>query len=205
MSMTVPTTAPTAGTKPYLLTVRQFERMIDAGILPETDNVELLGGIIVKKMVKHPPHSSAIRALSEALRRLIPDGYFVSEEKPVLLGEHWYPEPDLAVIPGPLDRYDFVDPGVEEIALLVEVAESSYATDRGAKWQGYAAHGIRSYWIVNLSTRCVEVYTDPAGQGDEANFRSSRFFGIDEEIPVTIDGRDAGRITTRNILPAILP
>jgi hypothetical protein len=49
-----------SGLAPYRLTVGQFVKMIDAGVFHNDDRVELLGGILVDKMVKNDPHEFAI-------------------------------------------------------------------------------------------------------------------------------------------------
>jgi Uma2 family endonuclease len=198
---TAPAKPSRGGIVPFRLTVGQFLRMIDAGILTDRDRVELLGGILVAKMVKHTPHNFASRGLSEALRRLIPADWLISEEKAIILGPHWRPEPDLAVIRGPNERYRAQDPQAGDIAMIVEVADSTYAKDRGVKWRRYAACGVAVYWIVNIPARIVEVYTDPAGRGRSASYRGARSYGPGDEIPVTIDGREVGRIAARDILP----
>lgn len=197
----MPASATQNGVVPYRLTVEQYLKIIEAGVFPEGTHVELLGGVIVEKMTKYHPHNFSADALSAALRRLIPDGYLVREEKSVVLGGYWRPEPDIAVVRGPRDRYRHRDPESEDIALLVEVADSSYETDRGMKWRRYAARGIHSYWIVNIGANSVEVYSDPEGRGGGAQYRTSRSFGPDEGIPVMIDGREVGRVATRDILP----
>lgn len=198
---TAPAKASRGGIAPFRLSVEQFLKMIEAGILTDRDRVELLGGILVAKMVKHAPHNFASRGLSEALRRLLPADWLISEEKSLVLGPHWRPEPDVAVVRGPNDRYRDHDPQVGDIAMVIEVADSSYTKDRGVKWRRYAACRIPSYWIVNIPARAVEVYGDPSGEGRSAEYRASRSFGPDEEIPVTIDGREVGRVAARDVLP----
>jgi Uma2 family endonuclease len=196
-----PARAARGGIVPFRLSVEQFLKMIDAGILTDRDRVELLGGVLAAKMVKHNPHNFAVGSLAAALRQLLPEGWFVSEEKSVVLGQRWRPEPDIAVVRGPLDRFRQQSPQADDLTMLVEVAESSYAKDRGVKWRHYASCGVASYWIVNLETRTIEVYGDPAGEGREARYRASRSFGPDDEIPVTIDGREVGRVAARDVLP----
>ena len=203
--LAVPTRTARRGVVPYRLTVKQYLKMAGADIFPEGHNVELLAGIIVKKMTKNPPHSFSTSVLSKLLTRLLPADFVVREEKAVVLGKFWCPEPDIAVLRGTDAHYQHVHPTAENIVLLVEVSDSSSAIDRGLKWRGYAAIGVASYWIVNLPARRVEVYHDPAGQGAEAQYLASRSFGIDDEIPVTLDGREVCRVVVRNILPAILP
>ena len=67
------------------------------------------------------------------------------------------PEPDFVVAP-PAD-YDTDHPA--EAHLIIEVAESSLALDRGKKLRLYASCAVPEYWVVNLPERCIEVYTGP--------------------------------------------
>ena len=56
-------------------------------------------------------------------------------------------------------------PDPADVALLVEVSDSTLALDRGKKLSAYAADGIPVYWIVNLVDRQVEVYSRPGKAG----------------------------------------
>ena len=49
-----------------------------------------------------------------------------------------------------------------EAYLILEVAESSLALDRGKKLRLYASCAVPEYWVVNLPERCIEVYTGPS-------------------------------------------
>lgn len=49
-------------------------------------------------------------------------------------------------------------PAVEDVYLLIEVADSSLRIDRGVKLPLYASAGVPEVWIVNLADRQVEVY-----------------------------------------------
>ncbi len=198
--MATDTTQPTrSGIVPYRLTVRQFERMIDAGIFPERARVELLGGVLVDKMTKNDPHDFAIFRLGYALRGILPTDWYVREEKSVVLGRFWRPEPDIAVVRGPMDRY-VKAPRTEDIGLLVEVSETTYAADRGVKWRRFAAVGIPSYGILNLPKRQFELFTDPSGRGRSASYRAAMIHGESDEVPVVIDGRELGRIAIKDLL-----
>lgn len=50
-----------------------------------------------------------------------------------------------------------------DIQLLVEVADTSLETDRGAKLELYARAGIREFWLVDLTTDGMLVYRNPGG------------------------------------------
>jgi Uma2 family endonuclease len=185
----------------YRLSVRQFEQMIDAGIIPERAHVELLGGMLVDKLTNDDPHEFVVDQLGDILRRVLPDGWIVREGKSLELGHLWRPVPDLAVVRGPRDRYRTRTPRADDVALLIEVSAASYSKDRGVKWRRYAAAGIPAYWIVHLAKLKIEVYGDPSGRGRSAGYRDSLLHGWGAEVPVKIEGREVGRIAVRAIAP----
>lgn len=196
-----PPPAADAGLVPYRVTVPQFLRMIEASVFPPEARIELLGGLLVEKMTRGIPHDFATSQISEFLRAFArPRGWVIREEKSVHLGGMWRPEPDLVVVQGPPARYRTRDPGTEDITLIIEVCDSSYEKDRGAKWQGYAEAGIPTYWIVNLPARRVEVYTAPTGSGAAARYQEQVNFDESAEVPVTFDGHTLGRVAVRELL-----
>ena len=48
----------TNGVKPRLITVAEYDRMIEAGIYTENDHIELLNGEIIELMPKGPKHAA---------------------------------------------------------------------------------------------------------------------------------------------------
>ncbi len=190
-----------SGIVPYRLTVGQFERMIDAGVFRDEDHVELLGGLLVDKMVKKPPHNVAVGSLAAELRGLLPAGWFVNEEKSIQLSRWSSPEPDVAVIRGRLKDYGGRNPTAKAIGIIAEVADSFYAKDRGEKWRQYAAAKIPVYWIVNLPQPQIEVYMSPAGRGKAARYGDCKIYGAGDQVPVILEGRELGRIAVQDVLP----
>ncbi len=189
------------GWKPYRLTGRQFFKMIRAGVFPDHHNVELLGGLLVEQMTKFAPRSFAIAQLHDAIKSMLAVGWIIQQEAMLGLGRHWRPEPDLTVVRGAWSSYRDRSPIAADIGLIIEVSDSSYRIDRGSKWRRYAAVGIPAYWIVNLAKRQVEVYTEPTGRGQSASYQRLATFDADAQVPVTIEGREVGRIVIRDILP----
>ncbi len=162
-SAAVPNESGRGGAKPYRLTVRQYERMVDAGVLPENHDVELLAGLLVDKTNRYEPQGVAIAQLGDDLRRLIGTAWVVREEKPLAVGHLWRPIPDLAVVLGSHSRYGYQVPFVSDIGFIAEAPDTSnrYQKDRNPKWTRYAAAGVPSNWIINLPKRVLEVYSDP--------------------------------------------
>ena len=200
-STDAPTTAKGRGWRPYRLSVRQYLRMIEARVIPPNARVELMGGILVEQMTKGDYHNYVIMTLPEACRVVVPPPWLVVNEISLRLGPRSRPEPDVMILQGPTSRYKAQPPAARDVALIVEVAESSYPDDRSRKWRHYASAGIPIYWIINLSKRQVEVFRDPVGAGVQAAYQTSEIFGEDAAVPVLIAGLEVGRISVRDILP----
>ena len=107
--------------------------MVESGLLGEDDPIELLNGVMVWKMPKKPKHSTVSRRCERMIERLIPPGWHVRKEEPVRIPDYDEPEPDIAVVRGDDDLYEDRHPGPGDVALIIEVAESSLLRDRGEK------------------------------------------------------------------------
>jgi Uma2 family endonuclease len=157
---------PTGGSPPqFFLSVAQYDAMIEAEILTENDRVELVGGVLYRKMPRKGPHSIASRETIKALDCLLPSGYFATREDPVRIPDYDEPEPDISIVRG--QSRDFaIQPDATHVALVVEVSDATLAYDRGEKLLAYATGGIPAYWILNLVAGQLEVYTEPSGALD---------------------------------------
>ena len=137
--------------------------MIQAGILGEDDNVELLEGWIVPKMARNPAHDAMISMIMiDVLPPRLPKGWFCRGQSAITTTDS-EPEPDIAVVRGTPRDYLARHPGPADMVLVIEVAESSLPRDRSHKGRIYAAASVPVYWIINLVDPQVEVYTDPTG------------------------------------------
>jgi len=136
----------------------EFDHLVDLGVF-HGEPVELIGGLLVVAEPQGSYHASAVGAVGDALRAILPAGWLVRVQMPVALDDQSEPEPDVAVVRGAWADYRGDHPRWP--ALLVEVAETSLAFDRGEKASLYARGGVRDYWIVNLVDRMLEVFRDP--------------------------------------------
>ncbi|HEX5104791.1 MAG TPA: Uma2 family endonuclease, partial [Pirellulaceae bacterium] len=125
----------------------------------EDDSVELLEGLIVKKMTKNPLHDSTIDYLNTVLSRQLPPGWFPRIQN-VLRTEDSEPEPDVVIAIGDPTKFRRRHPTGEEVALVIEVAESSLEQD-WRKCRIYARAGVAEYWIVDLNAARLEVFKQP--------------------------------------------
>ncbi len=183
----------------HRFTVAQYHRMIAAGVLTEYDRVELLEGWIVDKMPQHPAHAGTISILLAKLQAKLPRGWIVRVQSPITLDDS-EPEPDLAVVRGPEEKYLTVHPAPEDIAIVIEVADSTIEHDRSVKGRTHARARLPVYWIVNLVELKVEVYSQPRS-GKTPAYRQREAFGVEFGVPLVVAGREAAGIPVRHLFP----
>ncbi len=98
-------------------------------------------GSLFEKMGKNIPHSIAQVKLTNALLRLLPEGWFAYSESPILVNARTAPLPDAAIVRGEPDTYSTRGsvPEMSEIGLVIEVADSSLEKNLTVSLQTYAA------------------------------------------------------------------
>jgi hypothetical protein len=182
----------------YRFTAGQYEWMVKIGILTPDDRGELLEGWIVKKMTQHPPHATVLEYTRDALLPLLPAGWRLREQKPLRTPDS-LPEPDLIIVRGPASRYERRHPQAEDVALVVEVADTTLEEDRERKGRIYARVRIPVYWIINLPEERMEVYTRPRA-GKTPAYRERRDYARGETLPLTIEGEQLGEVAVNALL-----
>jgi Uma2 family endonuclease len=195
-TQSMPTTLPPPGDV-YRFTTDQYERMVRDGTIAEDDPVELLDGIVVRKMPKGPRHDASSARCRRQIEPALQPGWHLRLEGSVRIPDYNEPEPDLCVVRGDSDDYTDHYPDPDDVALIVEVAESSLSRDRGEKRDNYGRAGIPVYWIVDLVNRRLEVYAGPTG----GVYPPPTILGESESVELNIDGRPLGRIAVADLLP----
>ena len=180
-------------------TVDEYHRIMQAGVLTENESVELLEGWIVDKMPHNPIHDATIDQTAEVLRGRLPSGWRMRIQSAITTDDS-EPEPDLVVVLGPASRYAACHPGPQDIALLIEVADSSLAHDRDVKVRLYARVGIAIYWIINLVDLQIEVYTQPSGPIANPGYRQHQTYRTGEVIPLVVAGQKEPPVAVRDLL-----
>lgn len=151
--------------KKYLFTVDDYHRMGEAGIIAEDEKVELLQGEIVEMSPIKSPHAGTVKLLNRLFNNRIGENYIIAVQDPVSLDEYSEPEPDLSILKFREDMYTQSHPTATDTLLVIEVADTSLNIDREIKMPLYAAAGVSEAWIINLSEKQVEVYTQPSPSG----------------------------------------
>jgi len=136
--------------------------MVEAGILPEGERVELLRGDLVWKLTIGDRHRACVMRLNRMTVLAFHDRAAVQTENPVVVLDDSEPEPDVALLEineGSVGGTRHAYPA--DVFALIEVADSSRDRDTAFKQRLYAEAGIREYWVVDLVDNVILVHRDP--------------------------------------------
>ncbi|MBI5719283.1 MAG: Uma2 family endonuclease [Burkholderiales bacterium] len=148
----------------HRVTVGEYYRMAEAGILAPDARVELVEGEVIDMAPMKSAHAWALNQLAAKLHEAARGRAVVTCQTPLTLGTHSEPEPDLMLVRNRPEGYATQHPGPADVLLLIEVADSSLEYDRQVKMPLYARHGIAEAWIVDLANRQVRFFRRPAGE-----------------------------------------
>lgn len=163
-------------------TVDEFVRLVEADAFGTT-RVELLNGRMYF-MTQKERHMAAMSKATKAFNRVCRPDDWVIFQGTLRLDRLSVPDPDVLWLPVPENtpHHQWPHP-----ILLVEISDTTYRKDSGAKLRKYAYHGIADYWIENLKASRVEVHRDPqnpTGRERDCRYASVEHFGRGQSIPV---------------------
>lgn len=151
------------GVQRHRLTVEQYHRMAETGVLARDARVELIEGVIVDMAPIGSRHAAVVNKLNRALIAAVGARAIVSVQNPIRLGDRSEPQPDLALLRPREDFYADAPPTAADTLLVVEVSQATAAYDRQVKVPLYAQHGVPEVWIVDLDFSLVRFYRTPQG------------------------------------------
>ena len=161
------------------LTADEVMGMVEAGILAEDEPLELLRGELVVVSPQGPAHRTLTVIVREMLAGVYAGRAHVQDHSPIRADDHSLPEPDVAVVRGPVEAFWSAHPRGPDTILVVEIAHTSRALDRD-KAALYAEAGVPVYWLVDIPRRTVTAYEQPTADG----YRTIRTLSETERLRV---------------------
>ena len=155
----------TNGVKPRLITVAEYNRMIEAGIYTENNHIELLNGEIIELMPKGPKHTAANSRIVRFFIRLFDEKIIVRGQDPIWLDGISEPEPDIVLAKWSETDYSESHPTPADILLVMEISDTTLIYNREAKARAYSRNGIRQYLLLNLKNETIEDFREPSEDG----------------------------------------
>ena len=179
------------------ITVAEYYRMAETGILSVREPVELLDGQLIAMPPMGPRHGYTVSAVVTYFVERFSKRAYVSVQGPLTLDEWSEAEPDVMLSALPAEQYAVAHPTPADVRLVVEVASSSLRYDAGMKLRAYARRGVYEYWIVDLEHEHVDVYREPEGE----RFRKHRRMGRGKSVAPLAFPDDA--VAVNDILPPL--
>jgi Uma2 family endonuclease len=103
------------------LTIAEYHKLVEVGVLHPKERVELLDGLLVQMAPIGPRHQSIVDQLTEEFSAQNKGRYKVSPGRPIPIPDFNEPQPDMVLFKRgvPTERH----PSPNEIYLVVEVSE----------------------------------------------------------------------------------
>lgn len=168
----------------HRLTAEEFLLLDDTGAFGDR-RTELLDGDVYYMSPKHQSHAlmmgRMLVALSDALAEQ-GSGLTVLPDISVRLSDHNVPEPDLVVTDAA--EGDGILP-LAAARLVIEIADSTLATDLGRKAELYAEAGVAEGWVIDLGGGRLHQMWAPR----EDSYAERREAALGERVEaVTVEG-----------------
>ncbi len=162
--------------RPFLFSVDDLTRMVDAGIfVGRTGRIELIEGELRNMSPASDGHDDIIRFLDKWSHRVVGENYFVAVQQGLrLLKTESMPEPDLYWVDV---RHKRGRPTSAVVPLVIEVSISSLDYDLETKRRLYALDGIAEYWVVDSESETVYVHREPV----DASYSSIQVYQSPEQ------------------------
>ena len=172
-----PMPAPPPELKRKRWTRTEFE-FLATTVLFEGKRYELIDAELIDKMSMSEPHAVALTMLTVWLARVF--GIRVRMQVPLDVrpddNPTNEPQPDAVVLHHAITQLKGRRPGPADVAMVVEIADSSLQLDTTEKAGLYARAGVPEYWVLDVPGRRLRVHRDPDG----AVYRSIAVYAEDE-------------------------
>jgi Uma2 family endonuclease len=146
----------------HRVTVDDYYRMTEVGVLAPDARVELIEGAIIDMPAIRTDHASIVDRLAHLSMAVVRDRAIVRVQGPVRLSRSSEPQPDIAVLVPRPDYYRHAHPAGDDTLLVIEVSDSTLRYDRDVKVPLYARYAVPEVWIVDVQGERVLFFRSPA-------------------------------------------
>ena len=131
----------------HKVTVDELEALLKGGFLAHCHRVELIDGVIVEMPHEGFAHVDLKFQITEWLMARVGKAWRVMPDSTLKLSNTEAPSPDIRVEKRSVPVSQIMGP---DVALIIEIADASLATDTKAKPEKYEGYGIVEYWVIDL-------------------------------------------------------
>lgn len=177
----------------------EYYQMYNLGFF-QNQRVELIDGEIIYMSPQNNPHAIALAAINRWLHKSLGDDFTIRCQSPLVASNRTEPEPDFAVIAGPLEsQREHPHSGL----LVIEVSDTTLRYDR-RKASLYASAQVPEYWILNLVKRQLEVHRHPIADEEAAfGFKYAEVVTLEADQEVKPLELPIDAVLVSKLLPAV--
>ena len=143
--------------RPQRISVDEFFRIVESGVLGEDARVELIDGEIIDMEPIGIDHGWWVDELTAMFHSSLGDTVAVRTQGALRVDDWNFFLPDITVLKGPRSRYRRRHPTVDDILLVIEVADSSLRKDLNIKRPIYLSHAATEIWVVDVQRSVLHV------------------------------------------------
>lgn len=156
------------GVSARLLTVDDVLALSAARAFAEGEKVELIDGRLYVSPSEGVGHLDFSGRVGEMLYRLLASTGLIDEWRLIpnlslRISDHRLLQPDWAVVRRGVLEIEKRLPGPADVALAVEIADTSLLFDEGDKKELYAEAGLQEYWVLRVGPGGLRVCRQPDG------------------------------------------
>lgn len=149
----------------HRLTVEEYYRMAEVGLLAPDARVELIEGEVIDTAPRGNRHAGVLDQLAALMMAAVGQRAHVRTQNPLRLDQSSEPEPDLVLLRPRPDSYKRAHPTPADALLVVEISESSLHFDLKRKLPLYARQRIPEVWIIDVAAPLVRFFHSPHDTG----------------------------------------
>ena len=139
--------------------IAEYHKMIEAGILRDR-SIQLIDGELIEMSPEGVTHAAYGGSIADYLREVLRGKAWIREAHPITLSNS-EPEPDIAIVKLPKNKYFQNHPVPSDIFWLIEISDTTLNYDLNQKKSIYAAANIPEYWVANIREKKLIVFTQP--------------------------------------------
>jgi Uma2 family endonuclease len=141
----------------HRITVDEYYRMAEVGLLAPDARVELIEGVIIDRVPIGELHAVIVDRLVRRFWGISEDKAILRVQGPVRLSNYTEPEPDFALLKPRADEYRRGHPRGPDTMLAVEVSNTTLRFDLRTKLPLYARHGVEEVWVADVNRSGIHV------------------------------------------------
>jgi Uma2 family endonuclease len=181
VALTTPPEPPAPLSPPRKRWTRAECAALESSGIWDQQKLELIDGELISRMGKNRPHVNGLVMMMIWLMDAFGRDR-INPEVPIDVAPEDNPtnepQPDLVVLRRATTCFQSEPPQPSDVALIIEVSDTTLQFDLGVKASLYARAGIVEYWVLDVTNRSLIVHREP----ESGRYRSVAAYNESEKV-----------------------